>query len=70
MLWDRPIPEPCPRCATPFVVIKESSRGKSKKCVTEGCGWAEGDDNEPELSLATPIAALAPAKTDTKQVPF
>ena len=70
VLWDRPIPEPCPRCATPFVVIKESSRGKSKKCVTEGCGWAEGDDNEPELSLATPIAALAPAKTDTKQVPF
>jgi len=73
VLWDRPVPEACPKCASPFLVIKESSRGKTKKCVTEGCGWSEADDgSELEITLDKPIPAVPVAvkKADPKEVPF
>ncbi len=48
--WDRPIPEPCPRCQAPFLVKRENRKGGGKtRCLTEGCGYeavpaaAEGD---------------------------
>jgi len=41
VVWDRPIPEPCPACGAPFVVRKEG-RGQSRlRCVRPGCVWAE-----------------------------
>ena len=47
VLWDRPIPEPCPTCAAPFVVRKESKRGTTVRCVKENCGFKQ------ELSAET-----------------
>jgi DNA topoisomerase-1 len=41
-LWDRPVPESCPRCQAPFVVektIKQS--GTVRRCVREGCDYQE-----------------------------
>ncbi len=41
-LWDRPIPEACPRCQAPFVVEKTSKRyGTSRRCWQEECGYKE-----------------------------
>jgi DNA topoisomerase-1 len=38
--WDRPIPEPCPKCAAPFVTEKVTKRyGTIRRCVREECGW-------------------------------
>src|SRR5881409_3674454 len=43
--WDRPVPEPCPRCGTGFVTEKLTKRyGTVRRCVKEGCGWQEQID--------------------------
>jgi DNA topoisomerase-1 len=43
--WDRPIAEPCPRCAAGFVTEKVTKRyGTVRRCVREGCGWQEQVD--------------------------
>ena len=40
--WDRPIPEPCPRCNAPFVVEKTTKRyGTVRRCLSEGCDYSE-----------------------------
>ena len=41
-LWDRPVPEPCPRCQAPFVVEKTTKRtGTTRRCIREGCDYQE-----------------------------
>jgi DNA topoisomerase-1 len=41
-LWDRPIPEPCPRCRAPFVVEKTTKRaGTTRRCIREECDYQE-----------------------------
>jgi DNA topoisomerase I len=47
VLWDRPIPKPCPSCNAPFLVKKVSRRGTQIRCVTEGCGYS-ADSESPE----------------------
>jgi DNA topoisomerase-1 len=40
--WDRPVPEPCPQCAAPFVVEKTTKRaGTVRRCLAEGCTYKE-----------------------------
>ena len=40
--WNRPIPEPCPRCGAPFLVEKRSrSDGDFKACLNKECGYKE-----------------------------
>ena len=40
--WDRPVPEPCPRCNAPFVVEKTTKRyGTVRRCLSEGCKYQE-----------------------------
>jgi DNA topoisomerase-1 len=40
--WDRPVPEPCPRCDAPFVVEKTTKRyGTVRRCLSEGCKYQE-----------------------------
>jgi len=44
VLWDRPIPEPCPQCKAPFLVKRENRRaGVRVRCVTEGCGYVQAE---------------------------
>ncbi|QQR75167.1 MAG: type I DNA topoisomerase [Holophagales bacterium] len=41
-LWDRPVPQPCPRCGAPYLVEKTSKRKGSRLiCTREGCGYEE-----------------------------
>jgi DNA topoisomerase-1 len=43
--WDRPIPEPCPKCGAGFVTEKVTKRyGTVRRCVREECGWQEQID--------------------------
>jgi DNA topoisomerase I len=62
--WDRPIPEPCPRCGAGFVTEKVTKRyGTVRQCVKEECGWREqidtGDGGEyaplPERRAAAQV---------------
>ena len=40
--WDRPVPEPCPQCAAPFIVEKTTKRaGTVRRCLAEGCAYKE-----------------------------
>jgi DNA topoisomerase-1 len=34
-----PIPEPCPKCGSPFIVEKKSKIGNVYTCLKEGCDW-------------------------------
>jgi DNA topoisomerase-1 len=43
VLWDRPVPEPCPQCKAPFLVKRENRRGSRVRCVSEGCGYVQSD---------------------------
>ncbi len=41
-VWNKPINEPCPKCAWPLLTLKETKRrGMEKVCPKEGCGYAE-----------------------------
>ncbi len=43
--WERPVPEPCPTCAAPFVVEKVTKRyGTVRRCLSEGCEYKETVD--------------------------
>jgi DNA topoisomerase-1 len=39
VLWDRPVPVPCPQCAATFVVRKVNRKGSKLRCITPDCGW-------------------------------
>jgi DNA topoisomerase-1 len=40
--WDRPVAEPCPVCAAPFIVEKTTKRaGTVRRCLSEGCKYKE-----------------------------
>lgn len=49
-LWDRPLPGPCPQCASPVLVDKYSkAKGRVVACPNKDCGWvkeAEGGAGE------------------------
>jgi len=50
--WDRPVPEPCPQCAAPFVVEKTTKRyGTVRRCLAEGAStrrrWRRPRQTEP-----------------------
>jgi DNA topoisomerase-1 len=40
VVWDRPIPQPCPVCNAKFVVKKETKRGTTLRCLE--CDWKQG----------------------------
>jgi len=40
--WERPVPEPCPICAAPFIVEKTTRKlGTVRRCLSEGCEYKE-----------------------------
>jgi DNA topoisomerase-1 len=47
VLWDRPIPEKCPRCSAPFLVKRERRGGGRIRCIVDGCGYSQ-DTGAPE----------------------
>lgn len=52
--WDRPVPQPCPKCGLPFLLQKVSKTGSRLYCNDkEGCGYTVdagevGEATEPE----------------------
>jgi DNA topoisomerase-1 len=52
--WDRPVPQPCPKCNLPFLLQKVSKTGSRLYCNDkEGCGYTVdagevGEATEPE----------------------
>jgi DNA topoisomerase-1 len=58
--WDRPLPQPCPKCGAKFVVQKVSkAAGTRIRCLNEECGYT-ADAETPEANEAP-----APAPTGT-----
>ena len=62
--WDRPLPQPCPKCGAKFIVQKVSKAGTRIRCVTEGCDYtadpeAEGE-GPPAGESVTAAAVVAP----------
>ena len=49
--WDRPLPQPCPKCGAKFVVQKVSKAGTRIRCLAEGCGYTA--DDEPQEAPAS-----------------
>jgi DNA topoisomerase I len=42
VLWNKPLPDPCPLCKAPFTLVKTTKRdGTVRFCNTEGCGFKE-----------------------------
>ena len=39
VLWNRPIPEPCPQCGAPFLVQHRTRQGLELKCATVDCNY-------------------------------
>ena len=45
-LWDKPVPGPCPRCNSSYLVEKRGRDGSVKiMCPTKGCGYVKGGDD-------------------------
>jgi DNA topoisomerase-1 len=39
VVWQRPIPEPCPKCEAPFVTERVVRGRQIRRCVREGCDF-------------------------------
>ncbi|HKV26957.1 MAG TPA: type I DNA topoisomerase [Candidatus Acidoferrales bacterium] len=55
-----PLPEPCPRCGAPFIVLKRSKHGAFRACAKEGCDW---EVPETESQSAQPVETSAAVKS-------
>src|SRR6185295_150632 len=62
--WDRPIPQPCPKCGAGFITEKITKRyGTVRRCVKDECGWQQqvdtGDGGDyaplPERRIAAKV---------------
>jgi DNA topoisomerase-1 len=60
--WDRPLPQPCPKCGAKFVVQKVSKAGTRIRCLKEDCGYtadAESPDSEAPAPAPSGTAGSA-----------
>lgn len=44
-IWDRPLPEECPRCSHPYLVEKKTRDGIKIMCPKRNCGYFREKDN-------------------------
>jgi DNA topoisomerase-1 len=59
--WDKPIPEPCPKCAAPVLLEKTTKRdGTVRYCKNEECDYKMAVDNS-DNSTETATEARVPA---------
>ena len=51
-----PIPEPCPKCAAPFIVEKRSKIGTVHTCIKDGCDWEIlAPEGQPVVAAEEPV---------------
>ncbi len=66
----RPIPEACPRCGNPYLLLRERKGGKVLVCDRGGCGFEKPAGKLPEMKEvflpAAPAAAKSPASRARK----
>jgi DNA topoisomerase I len=48
VLWQRPVVEPCPKCAAPFLTERVARGRRVQRCWREGCGFSR----EAEMTVA------------------
>jgi len=48
VLWQRPVQEPCPKCAAPFLTERVARGRRTQKCWREGCDFSR----EAEITVA------------------
>ena len=48
VLWQRPVAEPCPKCAAPFLTERVARGVRTQRCVREGCDFTR----EAEITVA------------------
>ncbi|HEU4370886.1 MAG TPA: type I DNA topoisomerase [Methylomirabilota bacterium] len=48
VLWQRPVAEPCPKCAAPFLVERVARQRRVQRCWREGCDFSR----EAEITVA------------------
>jgi DNA topoisomerase I len=59
--WDRPLPQPCPKCGAKFVVQKVSKAGTRIRCLKEDCGYtADAESPDSEAPPPPPASSGAP----------
>jgi DNA topoisomerase I len=47
VLWNKPLPDPCPMCGAPFTIIKTTKRsGTTRFCNNENCDFKESLETE------------------------
>ena len=47
VLWNKPLPDPCPKCGAAFTITKTTKRaGTVRFCNNENCDFKESADNE------------------------
>ncbi|MBN1568481.1 MAG: type I DNA topoisomerase [Acidobacteria bacterium] len=47
VLWNKPVPDPCPMCNAPFTVVKTTKRsGTVRFCINEDCKFKESVETE------------------------
>jgi DNA topoisomerase-1 len=71
--WDRPLLQPCPACAAPFITEKTTKRlGTIRRCVREACGWrAQVDPDDPtKLTILPAMKAAAKIVRRAKPSPL
>ncbi|ODS55715.1 MAG: hypothetical protein ABS36_08935 [Acidobacteria bacterium SCN 69-37] len=52
-LWNRPVPEPCPKCGAAFLTEKITKRhGRQLICATEGCDYVRSAELEESVAGA------------------
>jgi DNA topoisomerase-1 len=56
-LWQKPIPEPCPSCAAPFLIFGGTRAKPMIACADKECGYKR-PIGEPEAEVAAAPAAL------------
>ncbi|HLN58590.1 MAG TPA: type I DNA topoisomerase, partial [Thermoanaerobaculia bacterium] len=69
----RPIPESCPQCGNPYLLLRERKGGSVFACDKGGCGFEKPAGKLPEMKevfLASAPAAIRPrASRNKKPIP-
>ncbi|MGE5276758.1 MAG: type I DNA topoisomerase [Acidobacteriota bacterium] len=61
----RPIPEACPKCGNPYLLLRERKSGNALACDRGGCGFEKPAGKLPEMTetlLSSPAAETRPAR--------
>jgi DNA topoisomerase-1 len=59
-LWQKPVPEPCPQCGSPFLLRAGGEKNPKYVCPNKECGYSRKVDLEAEAGQADDTAPTTP----------